>query len=58
MMNNMRFKKAIANKVVDAAVQTMRLSNQICVVLFGKPNAKFDLTIDDYEQMQNFIEQN
>lgn len=54
-MNNMRFKKAIANKVVDAAVQMVRLPNQSCIWLCGKPNTKIDVSLEEYENLKNFI---
>lgn len=53
----MRFKKAIANKVVDAAVRSAKLSNQKCLFLMGKPNEKMHLCVRDYEKLQNFINQ-
>ena len=56
-MNNMRFKKAIANKVVDAAVRSAKLSNQKCLFLMRKPNEKMHLCVRDYEKLQNFINQ-
>ena len=39
-MNNMGFKKKIANKVVDTAIRSAKLSNQKCLFLMGKPNEK------------------
>lgn len=56
-MNKEMMKKAVANKVVDMAIQTAKMPNQLCVVLCGKPNAKLDLTSDDYEVLANFIKQ-
>jgi len=56
-MNKEMMKKAVANKMVDMAIQTAKMPNQICPFIFGKPNSKLDLTSDDYEALANFIKQ-
>lgn len=37
-MNNMGFKKKIANKVVDTAIRSAKLSNQKCLFYNGLIN--------------------
>ena len=54
-MNNIRFKKAIENKVVDAARVVAKTSCRSCAFLFGKSRTRFNLTMDDYENLKNFI---
>lgn len=48
-------KKAVANKVVDMAIQTSKMPNQICWAFWGKPKSKYDLTSDDYEGLDAFM---
>lgn len=57
-MNKKTINKVVAEKVVNAAVQTSRMPNQLCYVFFGKANSKFDLTSDDYEQLAAFMKKN
>jgi hypothetical protein len=57
IMNNMGFKKKIANKVVNTAIRSAKLSNQKCLFLMGKPNEKVHLCVGDYEKLKIFINQ-
>lgn len=54
-MNKDMIKKAVANKLVDMAVQTAKMSSNICWFTFGKPKAMFDLTSDDYDGLAPFV---
>lgn len=55
-MKNKMMKRVVANKIVDVAIQTSKMSNQkVCAVLLGKPKSKFDLTSDDYESLAMFM---
>lgn len=54
-MNKEMMKKAVANKVVDMAIQTSKMPNQICWAFWGKPKSKYDLTSDDYEGLDAFM---
>ena len=56
-MNNMEFKKKIANKVVNTAIRSAKLSNQKCLFLMGKPNEKVHLCVGDYDKLKIFINQ-
>ena len=56
-MNNMGFKKKIANKVVNTAIRSAKLSKQKCLFLMGKPNEKVHLWVGDYEKLKIFINQ-
>lgn len=57
-MNKKMINKVVAEKVVNAAVQTSRMPNQNCMFVFGKAKPKFDLTPDDYEQLYTFMKKN
>lgn len=57
-MNKKMINKVVAEKVVNAAVQTSRMPNQGCPFFLGKPNPKIDLTSDDYEQLYTFMKKN
>ena len=48
-------KKMVANVVVNLAVQTAKLPNQACPLIWGKPQSKLDLTSDDYEEMASLM---
>ncbi len=54
-MNKEMLKKAVANRVVEAAVQTAKMPNQICFVFYGKPKANYNLTSDDYTSLAAFM---
>lgn len=54
-MNKEMMKKIVANKVVDIAIQTAKMPNQACILTFGKPKTKYDLTSDDYAMLESVI---
>lgn len=54
-MKKEMMKKAVASKVVDMAIQTSKMPNQICFFVFGKPKTKYELTSDDYEGLAIFM---
>lgn len=56
-MKNKMMKLVVVNKVVDMAIRTSKMSNQVCPLLFGKPKSKFDLTYDDYEALVVFMKE-
>lgn len=56
-MNKEMLKKAVANRVVEAAVQTAKMPNNLCFFTFGKPKTKYDLTSDDYDSLEAFVKQ-
>lgn len=48
-------KKMVANAVVNLAVQTAKMPNQVCFIFAGKAKSKLDLTSNDYEEMASFM---
>lgn len=54
-MSKGMMKKVVANKVVEMAVQTSKMPNQVCPIFWGKPKTTFDLTSDDYESLVTFM---
>ncbi|MBR3770369.1 MAG: hypothetical protein IKL06_07505 [Lachnospiraceae bacterium] len=54
-MNREMMKKAVAGKVVDMAVQAAKMPNQICFIAFGKSKTNYNLTTNDYESLESFI---
>ena len=51
-------KKMVANAVVNLAVQTAKMPNQMCWFVYGKPQSKIDLASDDYEELASFMKRN
>ena len=56
-MKQTNLKKTMATTVVNLAVETSKMPNQICLIFFGKPKSKYDLTSDDYAQLADYIKQ-
>lgn len=54
-MKNKMMKRVVANKVVDMAIKTSKMSNQSCYWTFGKPKTQYDLTSDDYDSLAMFM---
>lgn len=54
-MKNKMMKRVVANKVVDMAIKTSKMSNQSCYWTFGKPKTQYDLTSDDYDSLSMFM---
>ena len=52
---NKRMDKAVAKAVVGMAVKSAKLPNQTCFFAFGKPKARMDLTVNDYENLESFM---
>lgn len=54
-MNKGMLKKVVASKIVDMAVQTAKMPNQVCPFFMGKPKTSYDLTSDDYISLTVFM---
>ncbi len=54
-MNREMMKKAVAGKVVDMAVQAAKMPNQACILFLGKSKTNYNLTTNDYEGLENFM---
>jgi len=54
-MNREMMKKAGASKIVDVAVQTAKMPNQVCLFFMGKAKTEYDLTSDDYENISRYL---
>lgn len=52
-MSKMEIKKKVANTVVNAAIQSSAMPNQVCFWLFGEAKSKMDLTSADYMELAN-----
>lgn len=50
-----QLKEKVAKVIVEAAVETAKMPNQMCIVIFGE--AKSDLTLQsvDYKNMAAFL---
>ena len=55
---NKTMERKVAKTVVTLAAKTAKLPNQFCLLFLGKPNTEMDLTIHDYENLENFIKTN
>lgn len=51
-----KVEKVVASKFVKMAVKASKLPNQVCLFFLGKPETKLDLTIEDYHELESFIE--
>lgn len=50
-------KEMVAKAVVGMAVKSTRLPNQTCFIFLGKPRGQMDLTVSDYEKLEDFMKQ-
>lgn len=55
-MNN-KIKKVMTKAVIGIAVKSAKMPNQICPLFFGKPGTKIDLSVRDYEKLEDFMNQ-
>ncbi len=54
---NKKIEKTVVKAVVGMAVKSAKLPNQFCPFCFGKPWAKMNLTVSDYEKLESFMKQ-
>jgi len=57
-MRSETVKKAVTNTIVEMAVQTAKMPNQKCMLVFGKPKAKQDLALSDYLNLADYVKTN
>lgn len=52
---NKELGKKVAKTAVNLASKTAKMPNQFCLLFLGKPNSKIDISVNDYENLEDFI---